>query len=168
MLKKIVPFLLTLLLTLPAFAQIISPQDQKAMAIATMAMTPLARMDKDSAMLIAATSYECASFFIGMTVMAEQMNDLEQLPDTIDLKAFTGMAQRTAQYHIGLSEIIHIIYDITEEQDLAIMMKQNAKVGVAVTNLTTDELDTKYAVQCKAILKTYLPKLFDKGDERSA
>jgi len=167
--KLIAALLLSITLALPVSADHVpDAQIQKDLAILSMSQTPLVMMDKESALLVAATSYECASYYIGMTVVAKAMEEAEQLNGAVDPEKFTRLSNRVAGYHIGLAEIIHMIHDITEEQDLAIMMEQNAKVKVVLTEFTPNEIDVRYGVQCAAILRTYLPTLFKEEEKNGA
>ncbi len=166
--KKIAVLLLTLSLTLPAFAQTPFRPAQKEQAMASMAMTPLASMDKDTSMLVAASSYECAAYYFGMVMVAQQLTERGGLDDEFPLEKFTQYGHRLGSFHVALSEIIHIIYDITEEQDMAIMMKQQEKVTVVINTVPPKEIDDKYEVPCHAILQTYLPTLFKQEEKNGA
>ena len=165
--KKIVPLLLTLLLAFPVLAQY-APQ-MKDQAIMAMSETPLVGMDKESSLFIAAYSYECAAYYIGMTVIATKLYERGDLGEDFgSLEEFTRAGQQVGAYHIALAEIIHIIYDITEEQDMTIMLEQNEKIKKAINDVHPKDLDDKYEVPCQAVLKTYLPILFAEEEKNGA
>lgn len=167
--KLVASLLLLITLVLPVSADDVPyTQLQKDLAIMTMSQTPLVTMDKESALLVAAFSYECASYYIGMTIVARQLNEIDQLKDAVELETFTRLSHRVAGYHIGVAEIIHIIHDITEEQDLAIMMEQNGKVQVVINESSPDAIDTRYGLPCEAVLRTYLPTLFTEEEKNGA
>ena len=74
----------------------------------SMSQTPLVTMDKESAMLVAAFSYECAAYYIGMTIVARQLDEIDQLKGAVELEKFTRLSQQVAGYHIGVAEITTI------------------------------------------------------------
>jgi hypothetical protein len=107
--KLIASLLLTIALVFPVSANDVpDAQIQKDLAIMSMSQTPLVMMDRESALLVAATSYECASYYIGMTIVAKAMEEAEQLNGAVDPEKFTRLSRQVAGYHIGLAEIIHM------------------------------------------------------------
>ena len=103
-----------------------------------------------------------------MTMIASQLHELGRLDEDFGVEAFVRAGQQIGGYHIALSEIIHIIYDITEEQDLAIMMAQGEKIQTALNGEDPQGLDDIYEPQCNAILRTYLPRLFKEEEYNGA
>ena len=139
----------------------------KDMALAVLSKTPIVTMEKESALLVAESSYECAAYFIGMKQLAEEANEAGMLPEHIDFEKFSRLAVQFATFLIAISEMIHVVHDITEEQDLAIMEAQQDKALAAINHLTPKQIDEKYEGMCRGILRTYLPDLF-KGEANGA
>lgn len=155
LLKVVLPLLLSLFLVLP-----VSAQTQKDLAVATMAMTPLASMDKDSALLVAATSYECAGYYVGTMMVANEMKKQGMIPDSPEFELFNAAGKQLAQFHIGLAEIVHLIHDVDEKQDLAVMREQGDKAQDFINNNIPPEINARYNKMCEGIIRTYLPSLF--------
>ena len=101
-------------------------------------------------------------------MVAQQLTERGGLDDEFPLEKFTQYGHRLGSFHVALSEIIHIIYDITEEQDMAIMLEQNEKIKKAINDVHPKDLDDKYEVPCQAVLKTYLPILFAEEEQNGA
>ena len=122
-----------------------------------MSKTPLLTYDKSQALLIAETSYECAGYLNGMQMVVKQMNDEGVLDENVPAQRYIEIAYGFETMHVGLAEIIHLIYEVEPADAMQIKVDQYKLALDNIVKLSPDEIDTKYNFQCSALIQTYLP-----------
>lgn len=127
-------------------------------AINAMANTPLLIYDRNQALFVAAQSYECAGFISGMKIMMEAFAAQGKAPAGISVEEYVAVAEKVQGVHIGIAQIIHLIWEVDKDEAVAVMTKHFKIAYDNIDTLTGDELDTKYGLVCKALLETYIPR----------